>query len=108
MDVAGHCDLASILVLRGAGFQANRPCGNVDLPHLEVDKFTDSPSVCSPHLDYRLEPEIGAVCDQLSILCVFEEAGTDIVLSELRKFGQTEDLWRCANMPIRNIRLVAY
>ncbi len=37
MDVRGHCDLASILVLRGAGFQANRPCGNVDLLHLEVD-----------------------------------------------------------------------
>ncbi len=83
MDVRGHCDLASILVLRGAGFQAYRPCGNVDLPHLKVDEFADSPPICSAHLDYRLEPEIGAVCDQLLVLCVFEEAGTDIVFSQL-------------------------
>ena len=94
MDVRCHCDLAPILVLGGAGFQANRPCGDIDLADLEVDELADSPSVCPPHLDYRLEPEIGAVCDQRSVLCVFEEAGTDIVLGELGKFGQTEDFRR--------------
>jgi hypothetical protein len=29
------------------------------------------------------------------VLCVFEEAGTDIVLSELWKFRKTKDLRRC-------------
>jgi len=82
------------LFFGGAGFQANRPCSEVDLAHLEVDEFADSPSVCPAHLDYRLEPEIGAVCDQLLVLCVFEEAGTDVVLSELGEFGQTKDLRR--------------
>ena len=63
MDVAGHSDLASILIFSGAGLQSNRPCSDIDLAHLEIDEFADSPPVCPPHLDYCLEPEIGAVCD---------------------------------------------
>ena len=107
MDVRGHCDLSPVLVLGGAGFQANRAGGDVDLAHLEVDEFADSPPICPTHLDYRLEPEIGAVCNQLLVLCVFEKSGTNIVLNELRKFWQTEDLGGVANMPMRNIRLSA-
>ena len=96
MDVRDRRDLWPVLVVGGAGFQVNRPCGDIDLAHLEVDEFADFRPVSPSHLDYRLEPEIGAVCDQLFVLCVFEEAGTDIVFSQLGKSGQTEDLRQCS------------
>lgn len=65
--------------------------------NLHNDAFGDSGAAqIAAHLNNRLAPEIGTYAISFFVLCVFEESGTNVVLSELRNRGDARPLavWR--------------
>jgi hypothetical protein len=94
VDRARHRDFSAVVVLGRSRLQSNGSSFHIDLTNLEVDEFADAPAIGAAHLHDCLEPEVGAVCNELPILGVFEEPSADVVLHQLGELWQSEDLWR--------------